>query len=215
MSRLRNFAQDECELFILRSDPYALCHGEDNGSRKFTSLPEWQEFVHAVRSGEAKPKAFNQFPYKAGRPEPEWEVEREYWFEWKSEDKLPHVVVHAHSSETWQNRDRDGVKPIGPVIQVNIRHCLSAKEFVDNPSCKARSQVEKSGKAVWNEGLLDWQLVPDDGSDSQRAIRDVLSAGEGAFKMTHSKAWRSLQVAMGQSHGIVKRKIQSKLSLFF
>lgn len=195
----------DAELFVLQSDPYALCR-ETVADRKFESRAEWNEFVNAVRAGEAYAKAYNQFPYKRKRngdttPESEWEVEREYWFEWETEKKPRHIVVHAHSSVLWIRRDST---PIGPVTQLNVRHCNSSKEFVDEPSCSIRKQTESKGTEVgsWGGAGLYWDDVDGADNDDVVAVRDVLRAGEaGCFRMSHAKAWRNLKEEMERTQG--------------
>ena len=139
----------ECEWFVTEGDDLArweYWYSTDRlaeGDRKFESDTEWDDFVDAVRSEDAVARAHKQFPYKAGRPAPGWEVEREYWFEWPSQP-MKYVVVHVHSTTKWDDRRTcaDALEFIG---QVKVRHCTSNRDFAENPSNSIQDDTERKG----------------------------------------------------------------------
>jgi hypothetical protein len=169
------------------------------GDRKFESDIEWDNFVKAVGKGDAVARAHKQFPYKARRPAEEWEVEREYWFEWPSEP-MKYVVVHAHSKIKWDDR-KTCADALEFILQVNVRHCTSNKEFSDTPSSSRmdkniQGDTEKRGFQVFPANAaagedseeakfpdgLEWRKVAD--NDPNQDIRDVIGSGEGTFNFT-------------------------------
>ena len=175
----------KCEWFVTGGDDLALWEywlSPDElavGDRQFKGKTEWDDFVKAVRDGEAVARAHKQFPYTAGREAPGWEVEREYWFEWlDSSQTMRYVVVHAHSMTKWSDRKTsgDGVEFIG---HVNVRHCTSNRDFAENPSNSIQADTERSGfcvRAFPGDGLA-WREVAD--ADANQDIRDVIDSGEG------------------------------------
>ena len=180
----------KCEWFVTGGDDLALWEywlSPDElavGDRKFESDTEWDDFVKAVRSGDAVARAHKQFPYKADREELEWEVEREYWFEWLDPSQtMRYVVVHAHSMTKWSDRktSRDAVEFLG---QVNVRHCKSNKDFANKPSNSTQGETERGGFCVrkFPDDGLAWREVAD--GDANQDIRDVIDSGEGTYNFT-------------------------------
>lgn len=190
----------------------------EDSSRKFNDVAEWGDFVSAVRHGDAIPRAYKQFPYKDSRPQEEWEVERECWFEWDAKvtthDQYRYVVVHAHSLIKWDER-HTAEHPMAVLGQVNVRHCRTHKDFPNDgskPSSKMQGELtERRGLAVgkFNDiGGLDWRDEEGAAAEGADGVRDVILAGEGTLDFTKAKdrsfQQKSLELTEGESNGAVQ-----------
>ena len=119
---------DEFECFVVTSFESTLLSAyhlpeDESLTRKVYKIAEWNEFVVALREGNAMAIGWKWFPYTQGSKLKgnQRELEVELWFHHPDSKVGQFMVIHVHFSTKWEERHSDP-RADRRVTAVNIRH---------------------------------------------------------------------------------------------